>query len=165
VLQAIFSPGTSLGDTETLVGHEFGGGQNHDGKFPHALELSGWGDGGAGASKLPDGWSMDGGQLSIPLKAGRVVTGVDIACGDTHPDGATNKDGGKGTLGYSRLSIGLQHANGSTDWFMSKQGVPPEGILTGAPSDIAYKTKAGDKIVVSASSDTTYVMGLRVGLI
>ena len=56
-------------------------------------------------------------------------------------------------------------ASGETDSFMSSQGVPPEGILTGAPSDVGYVTKAGDKISLSASSDTTYVMGVRIGFL
>lgn len=164
-IEAMFCPGTKLGDPETLAGHVFGGGQAHGGKFPGALELSGWGTGGAGVAKLPKGWQMENGRLMIELPAGRVITGVDVACGDTHPDGVTNKDGGTGTPGWSRLTMALVKKSGATDAFVSSEGVPPEGILTGAPSEIGYVTKAGDKIALSASSDTTYVMGVRIGFL
>ena len=163
--EIIFSPGTKMGDPETLEGHQFGGGQGHGGKFPGALELSGWGSGGAGAAKLSKGWHMENGRLTYDLPAGKRITGVDIACGDTHPDGVSNKDGGTGTPGWSRLTMALVKASGELDAFMSSQGVPPEGILTGAPSDVGYVTKAGDKISISASSDTTYVMGVRIGFL
>jgi hypothetical protein len=46
----------------------------------------------------------------------------------------------------------------------ARQGVPPEGVLSGAPTEVGYVAKAGDQIVVKAESDTTYVMALRIGL-
>lgn len=161
VLEAVFTPGTSLGDPETLEGSHLGGGQNHGGKYPGALALSGYSS--QGSSKLPAGWKISNGALEIPLKAGMLVTGVDIACGDTHPDGVHNKDGGTGTPGWSRLTMRLVKAGGGGDEsFMTRQGVPPEGILSAAPS--RYVAKAGDVIRISAESDTTYVMAVRVGL-
>jgi hypothetical protein len=47
---------------------------------------------------------------------------------------------------------------------MSSENVPPEGVMGGSPTDGAYVAKAGDKVVVRASSDTVYVMAVRVGL-
>ncbi len=165
-LEAVFSPGTKIGDPQTGAGRSYGGGQSFEGLFPGALELGGWGAsaGGAGASKLPAGWKVVSGALEIPLPQGKTITSVDIACGDSHPDKITNSDGGSGTKGWAKLSIGLARADGTTDWFMSSENVPPEGVMSGSPTKGAYVTKPGDKIVVRSSSDTTYVMAARVGL-
>lgn len=164
-LEAVFSPGTVIGDPITGAGRKYGGGQAFQGKFPGALELSGYGSGGAGAAALPPGWKMASGRLEIDLPPGKLLTAVEIAGGDSHPDEITNADGGWGTKGWSKLSIGLMKANGTTDWFMSNENVPPEGVMSGSPSDGAYVTQPGDKILVRASSDTTYVMAARVGLL
>jgi hypothetical protein len=164
-LEATFSAGTHFGDWETGAGRKYGGGQSFQGLFPGALELGGWGSaGGAGAAKLPEGMKLAGSQLEIALVPGARVTAVEVACGDSHPDKITNSDGGYGTKGWAKLSIGLQRAGGQTDWFMSSENVPPEGVMGGSPTDGAYVAKAGDKVVVRASSDTVYVMAVRVGL-
>lgn len=165
-LEAVFSEGTKIGDPETGEGRAYGGGQGHQGTFPGALELRGWGSsGGAGAAKLPEGWKLVNGALEIPLVPGKRITAVEVACGDSHPDKITNADGGWGTKGWSKLSIGLKKASGSSiEYLMQSENVPPEGVLGGGPKDGKYVTKAGDKIVISASSDTTYVMAARVGL-
>lgn len=165
-LEAVFSKGTKLGDPQTGEGRIYGGGQSFEGLFPGALELGGWGSsaGGAGASKLPAGWKMVNGALEIALPKGKTITSVDLACGDSHPDKITNSDGGSGTKGWAKLSIGLARADGTTDWFMSSENVPPEGVMSGSPTNGKYVTKPGDKIVVRSSSDTTYVMAARVGL-
>lgn len=162
-LEAVFSKGTDLGDPQTGEGRTYGGGQSFQGLFPGALELGGWGATG-GATKLPAGWKVNGGSLEISLPAGKTITSVDIACGDSHPDKITNSDGGWGTKGWAKLSIGLARADGTTDWFMSYENVPPEGVMSGSPTNGKYVTKPGDKIVVRASSDTIYVMAARVGL-
>lgn len=164
-LEAVFCAGTVIGDPVTGAGRKYGGGQGFQGKFPGALELSGYGTGGAGAAALPAGWAFTNGRLEIALPPGKLVTSVEIAGGDSHPDEITNKDGGWGTKGWSKLSIGLAKAGGTTDWFMSSENVPPEGVLGGSPVDGNYVTQPGDKIIVRASSDTTYVMAARVGLL
>lgn len=158
----IFSPGTKFGDPWTGAGRAYGGGPKFQGKYPGALKLGGW-SGGSGTPDLPAGWKMNGGALEVDLKAGQKFTTVEIACGDTHPDGKPNKDGHTGTLGYSRLSMGVKRAgSNSTDWFTESQGVPPEGVLFGGPTIENYVAQPGDKLVVRASSDATYVMGLRL---
>jgi hypothetical protein len=164
-LEAVFCEGTQIGDPETGAGRFYGGGQSHQGLFPGALELRGYGSGGAGAAKLPEGWKVVNGNLEIDLPAGKTITAVDVACGDSHPDKITNKDGGWGTKGWSKLSIGLKPAGGATQWFMNSENVPPEGVLSGSPLEAGYTTKAGDRIVIRASSDTTYVMAARIGLL
>ena len=109
------------------------------------------------------GWALENGQLEIELSNTKQFTGVEVACGDTHPDGKRNKDGHVGTLGWSKLSMGIRRA-GSTkvDWFIDRQGVPPEGVLFGGPTMENFTAKPGDKLIVRADSDTTYVMGLRL---
>ncbi|MBI5542675.1 MAG: hypothetical protein HY901_02210 [Deltaproteobacteria bacterium] len=161
---ATFCEGTVFGDWETGAGQKLGGGQDFQGTFPGALELGSSGSGGAGADKLPPGWKLTEGGLEVDLEPGKVVTGVDIAVGDSHPDKQRNKDGGWGTSGWSKLSMGIKHADGSTEWFMDRQGVPPQGVLCGGPVVDNQKTLPGDKLVVKAQADTAYVMGLRIGL-
>jgi hypothetical protein len=164
--EMIFSPGTVFGDEWTGAGRKYGGGPRLKGTYPEALELGGYGSSGnKGAEKLASkaGWAMNNGQLEIELQPGKTFTGVEIACGDTHPDGKKNKDGHVGTLGWSRLSMGVQRSGSNkVAWFIESQGVPPEGVLFGGPTMENYKPQAGDKLIVKASSDKTYVMGMRL---
>jgi len=158
--EAIFSPGTAFGDWETGAGRKYGGGQAFQGTFPGAVVL-----GGAGSpAALPAGWSVRGSSLVYELPPGRVITGVDAAVGDSHPDKIRNKDGGWGTPGWSKLTMALQHADGSSEVFVDGSGVPPEGIVSGAPVKPGQVTQPGDKLVISGSNDLLYVMGVRVGL-
>lgn len=156
-----FSKGTRLGDPETTSGRAYGGGQGHGGKFPGALALGHWP---RAEPRLPKGWKHESSILRIPLAAGQKLTAVEVACGDTHPDGIINKDGGTGSSGYSKLSIYLDHADGSTDTLLNHENVPPQGVLTGFPPSCDSKTREGDTLVIKASDDTTYIMGLRIGL-
>jgi hypothetical protein len=168
--ELIFSPGTLFGDAWTGAGRKYGGGPRFKGKYPEALKLGSYTSqaatpGGEGADKLNDkeGWAMNGSQLEIELDPSKIFTGIEIACGDTHPDGKRNKDGHTGTLGWSRISVGVQRKDSTkVDWFIEGQGVPPEGVLFGGPTLENYQAQAGDKLVVKASSDTTYVMGARL---
>lgn len=161
--EVIFSSGTKFGDPQTGQGRSYGGGPKFQGKYPGALAL-GYGGGGDGVKTIKDkaGWNYSGGNLEVGLTPGKKFTGVEVACGDTHPDGKANKDGHTGTLGYARLSMGVKHASGSTDWFVSDTGVPPEGVLFGGPTLENYVAQPGDKLVLRSSSDTTYLMGVRL---
>ena len=160
--EGIFSKGTAFGDWVTGAGRKYGGGQLFKGTFPGALEL-GTG-GGAGVARLPKGWTLNGSSLEIELVPGKVVTGVDIAVGDSHPDKIRNKDGGWGTPGWARASMAIKHADGKIEPFVHEQGVPPEGVLTGAPVVLNQMTKPGDKLIITGNNDTLYVMGVRIGL-
>jgi hypothetical protein len=85
-----------------------------------------------------------------------------VACGDTHPDGKHNSDGETGTQGWSKLSMGIQRkGSSSVDWFTQSQGVPPQGVIFGGPNIENYVAQPGDKLIIRAESDTTYVMGVR----
>jgi hypothetical protein len=162
-MEKVFTPGTNLGDWETGEGRTFGGGQQFRGTYPDALQL-GTPTGGAGAAGLPDGWKLHNGMLEVELPPGKVITGVDLACGDTKPDGLRNKDGGWGTSGKSRLSMGVQDALGNVAWFVDRIGVPPQGVLSGAPTSKDYVTRPGDKLVIRSEVDPINVMATRVGL-
>lgn len=163
LVEGIFSEGTAFGDWQTASGRKYGGGQSFQGKFPNAIEL-GRSGGGAGAARLPAGWRVNGNSLEIPLEPHKVITTVDVAAGDSHPDGIRNKDGGWGTPGWARISMSLRHANGTEERFVDNQGVPPEGIISGAPVAVNQVTKPGDSLVISGTNDTLYVMGVRIGL-
>ena len=164
--QQIFSPGTVFGDPWTAEGRAYGGGPKFQGKYPGALALGGRGRNDSETiNKVTSkpGWAFENGQLEIELSNAKKFTGVEIACGDTHPDGKRNKDGHVGTLGWSKLSMGVRRAGSDkVDWFIDRQGVPPEGVLFGGPSLENYQASPGDKLIVRADSDTTYVMGLRL---
>lgn len=162
-LDATFSPGTDFGDWETGEGRKFGGGQEFGGTYPGALEL-GSTAGGAGAGKLPAGWKVRGGMLEVPLEPGKVITGVDLACGDSKQDGLRNKDGGWGTSGHARLSMGIKDAHGKVAWFVDRIGVPPQGVMSGAPAEKNFVTRPGDSLVFRAEVDPVHVMAARVGL-
>src|SRR6185436_14379999 len=102
-----------FGDWLTGAGRRYGGGQAFQGKFPGAVVLGG---GAAGApAALPPGFALRGGALEVELPAGRIITGVDVAAGDSHPDGIRNKDGGWGTPGWSRMSMAIAHADGTRE--------------------------------------------------
>ena len=108
------------------------------------------------------GWKLENGGLSIELTPGKKFTGVEVACGDTHPDGKHNSDGETGTQGWSKLSMGIQRkGSSSVDWFTQSQGVPPQGVIFGGPNIENYVAQPGDKLIIRAESDTTYVMGVR----
>lgn len=159
-----FSPGTDLGDADG-VDAKYGGGQGFEGKFPDALVLAPYGKGaGDKPANLPNGWRMKGNKVYIPLPTGVSVTGLELAMGDSHPDGIRNKDGGWGTLGYAQISARLKRANGSTDVLMNRENVPPEGVLVGTPQDGCYKTQPGDELELETNRDTSYIMGLRIGV-
>jgi hypothetical protein len=161
----IFTPGASLGDVETHKGAKY----DFSHTYPGALQLNGLSDGGPGKAKLPEGWKIVSGNLEIPLPAGKKLSFVDVACGDVHQvlEGGKyvpqKKSSGDIQRGYAKLAIGLKKASGQVAWFMSDQNVPSKGILTGAPNDPSYVIQPGDKVIVRSSSDTTHVMGVRVG--
>jgi hypothetical protein len=162
IRDVVFSSGTAFGDWEIGAGRKYGGGQSFEGTFPGALEL-GVSGGGAGAAKLPAGWRVRGSDLEIDLPVGKIITAVDVAGGDSHPDKVRNKDGGWGTPGWARISMAIAHADGKVERFVNGQGVPPEGVITGAPVQPNQVSQPGDKLVINGTNDTLYVMGVRIG--
>lgn len=160
-IEHAFSPNTRFGDPETLNGRQLGGGQGFEGTFPGALAL------GPRASsprpELPAGWRIQNGNLHIPLPQGASLGGVEVATGDTRPDRVRNSDGGWGTQGFSRLSIETRRPGGQ-DQLMRNENVPPEGVLFSSPPDTCRVIGQGEELVISASRDTSYLMGVRIWL-
>lgn len=159
-VEAIFSPGTVFPVTPDQK-PIYGGGQNFKGKFPKAFSLPAHED--VKAEHAKKGFKRSGSDLVLPLAAGQRLAAVEIAGGDSHPDEITNSDGGWGTKGWSKLSVGIRSADGQTQWMMERENVPPEGLLMTGPKHCADVAKEGDQLVISAQSDTTYLMGVRVG--
>ena len=162
--EVVFTPGTAIGDLITAEGQSFGKIRS-TGIYPGALELFDGAGGGDGIAKLAatKGWSFDQGRLVIPLVPGRIFSGAEIACGDTRPDGKLSTDGAIGTQGHSRLKLGLWKAEApAPEWFVDGHSVPPQGVIFAGPKS-EHKVAPGDRLVLSATVDPTYLMALRLG--
>lgn len=135
---------TSLGDPITMQGRVYGGGgSRYGGKFPGAYVLS---QRGRGAHKLV-----------IPTH-GRNVRAIDLAIGDTKPDGVRNRDGGIGSLGGSKISIYVETSSGKKVRLIERENVSPQGVIT------TYNNINNVKnIIIRVHSDTSYLMGYRYG--
>jgi hypothetical protein len=156
-----FTPKTKIGDLLTTKGQNLAK-DREKGTFPGALVLYDGGADAGGASPLPAGWLHEAGQLRVPLRVGVYLAGVELACGDTKPDGLPNSDGDIGTQGHSKLRIGLLRAGAAEpEWLMEDHGVPPQGVLFAGPSK-HKRLEAEDQLVLGASVDPTYVMALRL---
>lgn len=162
--ELVFTQGTSIGDLLTADGQVFG--KNFKkGTYPGALALldgAGGGEGLATLAKARPDWKLEAGRLTIPLEPGRCFLGVELACGDTKPDGKLNSDGEVGTQGHSRLRLGIQKAGSENPaWFVDDHGVPPKGVIFGGPL-AEHVVSPGDRLVVSAEVDPTYLMAVRL---
>jgi hypothetical protein len=125
--------------------YTLGGGQSYKGLFPGVEPMT----------KRKD--------IVIPVKAGKKITGIYVACGDTHPDKIVNKDGGFGTPGWAKLSIGIQKGTGPITWLTQSENVPPEGLMMTSPNDCSEKTQEDTKVILRATQGTMYVMGYHIG--
>ncbi len=135
---------TSLGDPITMQGRVYGGGgSRYGGKFPGAHVLS---PHRRGAHKLV-----------IPTN-GRNVRAIDLAIGDTKPDGVRNRDGGIGSLGGSRISIFVETNSGKQIQLIDRENVSPQGVITTYNNINSVKN-----IIIRVHSDTSYLMGYRYG--
>jgi hypothetical protein len=179
VTEMMFTPGAKFAGWGSAPCFEkYGGGQETDGTFVGSLELRPDGKGGAGAAKLPEGAKMrPDGSLEIDLSkyAGKVLAGVEVMAGDSKPDRITNRDGGKGTSGWSVMDMKLENG-AAVDQLVHEANIPPNGIITGAPSVANQVITPGMKLVISAKSlgepateldpmkySVCYVPGLRLG--
>lgn len=142
--EVIFSPGTEFAKEFGGKAH-LGGGQAYQGTFPNAHVLN-------------------GSQLEIPLESQGEIKGIEVALGDSHPDKISNSDGGWGTQGWGKVSVGLTNASGGTEWLTQGENVPPEGLALAFPSltSTASLPQVGRKLVIRGSSDTVYIMGVRI---
>jgi hypothetical protein len=135
----IYSPGTEFSSEFGGKAH-LGGGQSYQGTFPHALVLT----------------SIQ----EIPLQEGLIIQGIEAAIGDSHPDRIANSDGGWGTQGWAKFSIGIGTDSSNIQWLTERENVPPEGLALAFPTS-EIRTH-GTKLYLKSDSDTTYVMGVRI---
>ena len=161
IVEAIFTPGTKFEDFEKGIVSTYGGGESQSGKYPGAVELSGYSTKGP---KLPSGWKYTDGEIRIPVAAGMKVNAIELSVGDMHDDGQPNKDGGIGTSGWATLSVGLKKSSGEFEPMIKGENVGKNGVMTGLPKDCGYITKSGDEVVIRANGDTLHIMGIRLHL-
>lgn len=156
----IFTPGTAFGSKKNGTQTALGGGQNKQGTFPDALVLNAYSK---DNKKLPEGWKKEGNDILIPLPKGKTLAAVEIAGGDSHPDKKQNSDGGWGTQGWSKISMGLDRPGLETSWFLKRENAPPEGIIMSSPKPCtAEAVPAGSYLRLRADSDAYYLMGIRL---
>ena len=139
--EIIFSEETQFA-TEFGGKPHLGGGQAFHGLFPKALELRST-------------------THEIELEAGMELKGIEVALGDSHPDQKSNSDGGWGTQGWSKFSVGIGTDANNIVWLTSTENVPPEGLALAFPIEKTI-TKSGLKIFLRGQSDTVYIMGVRI---
>jgi hypothetical protein len=154
-----FSKGTSFPDYSNGKNMEFGGGQGYGGKFPGALALGSYN---SSDIKLPENWKLDSSGLSIPLKEGKEIASVEIAVGDSHPDGVHNSDGGTGTQGWAKLNVNFI-SNSNTEAWLTRENVAPQGLTYVSPKNCTQMIQKGDRLLIRATGDTAYIMGIRIG--
>jgi hypothetical protein len=154
---------TDLGDPLTMQGRTYGGGPKHQGQYPGAVILRG--------SKRPqntdklDSSSWDyswRGYIEYDLIPGKKLKSIEIAAGDTHPDGKPNKDGGTGSLGGAKLSVDLLTASGDIK-IIERANLGPKGVTTGYPHDLDRVIQKGETLRIYGHNDKAYLMGIRIG--
>ena len=159
--EEIFSEGTQFIDLAKGVNlPSFGGGPNRDGKYPGALELNKYDLPG----KIQNRESLVNarGELVVPLENGKRLLSVELAVGDTHPDGIRNKDGHIGTLGWAKIDMDIVKGGVVVDTLTRGANVPPAGVLFGGPTSMGGLKINGESLVITAKGDIAYVMGYRL---
>ncbi len=163
----IFSTGSDFGDPDTFAGRFYNGGQIKRGTFPNALVLR---SGGSypGTKSFPAGWLYNGHSVVIPMNDLTLAT-IEVMAGDTHPDGVRNKDGGWGSLGSAKISVGIAD-NSSPDydteveWLKKNENIGPQGVI---PASVESLKKLTNKYLIiknSRGSSPLYIMGIRIGV-
>lgn len=166
--EQIFTPGTSFVDFDKQQKEpNYGGGPSFRGKYPNAIILGGWEIN--QENNLIDDDSnkpfyLDKqGRMHIKLQPGKRFVNLELAVGDTHPDGVANKDGHIGTLGWAKIYVGLMMVDQEgTKQFMRNVNVPPAGVLAGGPEKTDKVIQDGDEVIIESQSDTSYLMGYRI---
>lgn len=158
--ELIFSAGTEfVGEKKNVLAPQYGGGEHHGNSYPNSILLNSY-----SSESLPyptqtqgDGFSLDSsGRLHIRVNAKFDFSRLEVAAGDTHPDG---------TLGWAKLNAYLvtrgKNDNETTEPLFENANVPPNGVIKGSPTE-KRRLKPGDEVIISSSSDTAFVMGVRL---
>ena len=165
--ETIFTPGMRFGDAwngQAPASERVRDVNVKGTRYPEAIILNnnGWAETTPAAlSKAQaSGWTVEHDSILVPLTVGKRFKLAEVSLGDTHPDPNLNGDGSYGRKGWSKLTIAVEHADGSRTVLTNAENVPPQGVMLGS-SDIIVK--AGDKLRIRVSNDTAGVMGVRVG--
>lgn len=159
-IEHIFSEGTSFVDlkTHTQTLPKYGGGK-HEKHYKNAVVLGGKN----GQEHFPmtensdrENEVIENGQLRIKLPVGAKIKSLEVAIGDTW----FRNGGQEHQLGWAKFNAFLKTRNGS-EKFMDTVNIPPQGVLSGGPTNPEYVTQSGDEIIL-ASQHTSYLMGYRV---
>lgn len=141
-----FSKSNQFGDYLTASGRQYGSRSD-------SVKLGGWGS--SSSAKLPKGWEIQGSELSIEAPVGKKLSSLEVTIGDAKDDGSS---------GGAKLSAGVKKADGSIEWFIKNENVPPMGVLLGSPLDENYTLQKGDKIIIRSDNDESSVAGVRWGI-
>lgn len=165
----IFSPGTEFVDLDKGMREpRYGGGPKFGGEYPGAIALGGWGYGVEGKLPIDNDptkpiYLDERGRIHIKLEPGKKFVNLELAVGDTHPDGIHNKDGHMGTLGWAKIYAGLKSPDQeNVQYFMRNVNVPPAGVLAGGPEEANRVIQDGEEIIIESRADTSYLMGYRI---
>jgi hypothetical protein len=137
--EVAFSKSHRMGDMITAQGRSYG--SRSDALFLDSGDKS----------KLPAGWQLSHGTLTIPAKKGMELKSFEATIGDSQADGSP---------GGSSLNVRIHKADGTSISIIDDENIPPAGVLLGAPYQ-KYVLQDGDKIELEAWG--AHVMGLRLG--
>jgi hypothetical protein len=161
--ERIYTPGTKFIDIEhdELLPH-YGGGSHTEGVYQNAIALNQSGQALYELSKDPGSHArLEGRRLTLDLESGHKLIQAEVAIGDSeHLKEVSPKTHRRMRLGWSKLWVGIEHANGAIDWFIENANIPPQGIIAGGPHNMLIVS--GDKLVIEARDDAAYVMGWRL---
>ena len=164
--ESIYCEGTTFVDLESENPlPTYGGGSRTEGKYIGALPLNMRGSARYELGSDPGpGAALENGRLEIALQSGKELVQLEVAVGDTeHLDHVSPKTGRRTRLGYSKIWAGIQKAQtGETTWFIQNANVPPQGVLAGGPFPSDAHIEEGDKLIIEAREDTSYLMGWRI---
>jgi hypothetical protein len=154
---------TDLGDPLTMKGRTYGGGPKFQGQYPGAVILRG-NSRPQNVDKLDSStWDYSWrGYIEYALIPGKKLKSIEIAAGDTHPDGRPNKDGGTGSLGGAKLSVELLTKSGD-QMIIKRANLGPKGVTTGYPQDLDRVIQKGETLRIYGHNDKAYLMGIRIG--
>ena len=152
----IFTPGLDF------KAQTFGVKQKYVGQYPGAIPVGRW-QWPHEASPLPQGWSVRGNRMIIPLQNHKKIFAVEVAGGDQKGDVENrNEDGGMGSKGYAKLDIYIQKARGQKIYLLRNENVAPQSFYQGiVPA--GYKYTHGDHLIIESRKQFTMVMGVKIG--
>lgn len=154
--ERIYTPGTSFIDIEqNKLLPSYGGGEHTSGVYENSIVLNGSREPVFPTTKDPGpSAQIEQGKLIIDLEPGRNLVQVEVSVGDTEYREQ------EGRLGWAKLRIHIQRADGSIESCVDRANVPPQGVIAGGPLN-SY-IQPGDKLVIQSLHDTSYLMGWRL---